>query len=337
MADFMNEMPRGEQRERADSGWERSVLEKMALALVIERRRARRWSVFFRLLVVLYVAGMTAIWLGLWRPWAMSADTETGDGGPHTALVRIDGVIDYDGENSARRVNAALRRAFEDPRTAGVVLEINSPGGSPVQSALVFEEIRRLREAHPATELHVVVGEVCASGGYYIAAAADKIHVSQASLVGSIGVLVDGFGFVGAMHKLGIERRLFAAGQNKGFMDSFSPVAQRERDHLQGLLNQIHEQFIAAVKLGRGERLADDPSLFSGLIWTGQQAIGLGLADSGLGSARAVARDIFKADRLVDFSTSDSLLERVARRFGITFGAALGSGVREGAFAMQWR
>ena len=335
-------MPRGERRPSPDAGWEKSVLEKMALSLVTERRRARRWSVFFRLLVVAYIGFMTAIWLGYLSPPGLSGAAglarQTGDGevGRHTALVRIDGVIKADGDNSAERINAALRQAFEDKGTAGVVLLVNSPGGSPVQSAQIFNEIRRLRAAHENTELHVVVEEVCASGGYYVAAAADRIHVNPASLVGSIGVLIDGFGFVGTMHMLGVERRLFSAGTNKGFMDSFSPVSQRDRDHLQGLLDQIHSQFIDAVRLGRGDRLGDDPELFSGLVWTGARAIELGLAD-GVGSVRQVAREVIGAERVVDFSRQDTLLERAARRLGISLGSALGDGAREGFSAIGWR
>ncbi|MEZ5651912.1 MAG: S49 family peptidase [Burkholderiaceae bacterium] len=342
MNEPMSEMPRGERRPAPNSGWERSVLEKMALELVVERRRARRWSIFFRLLLVAYIGLMTVIWMGLWRPGGEQSGpgislTGNADTGPrHTALVRIDGVIKADGRNSADNINEALRAAFRDPNTAGVVLEINSPGGSPVQSALIYEEMRRLREEFPTTELHVVVGEVCASGGYYVAAAADKIHVSAASLVGSIGVLMDGFGFVGAMHKLGVERRLFSAGENKGFMDSFSPVSERDREHLQALLDQIHRQFIDAVKQGRGERLKSDPSLFTGLVWTGQKAIELGLADD-IGTRGSLARDVFKAERVIDYTERDPLLQRIGRRLGIAFGSGVGDGVREELVSPGWR
>ncbi|MEZ5661193.1 MAG: S49 family peptidase [Burkholderiaceae bacterium] len=342
MNDPLTDMPRGERRPEPGAGWERSVLEKMALSLVIERRRARRWGIFFKLLLVAYVGVMTAIWLGAWTPGGKpdGAGVPVAEGGGqgdrHTAVVRIEGVIKADAQTSAERINAALRAAFRDPKTAGVALLINSPGGSPVQSAMIFDEIRRLREKYPKIELHAVVGEVCASGGYYVAAAADKIHVNPASLVGSIGVLMDGFGFVGAMHKLGVERRLVSAGENKGFMDSFSPVSERDRDHLQGLLDQIHQQFIDAVRLGRGERLGDDPTLFSGLVWTGQKAVELGLAD-GQGSLGSLARDVFKADRVVDFSVRDTLLERLGRRFGFAVGSAVGEGVRSELAGPGWR
>ena len=221
--------------------------------------------------------------------------------------------LDYP-EASAQNINNALEEAFADKRTAGVILRVNSPGGSPVQAGIVHDEIRRLRTKHPQIPLYAVVEDVCASGGYYIAAAADKIFVDKASIVGSIGVLMDAFGFTGTMEKLGIERRLLTAGDNKGFLDPFSPQDAKQKAHAQVLLREIHEQFIDVVRRGRGDRLKDTPELFSGLMWTGSQSVGLGLAD-GLGTVGSVARDVIKADRIVEFTIRENIAERFARRF----------------------
>jgi protease-4 len=243
-------------------------------------------------------------------------------GGKHTALVELRGVIGGEGDGSADTLTDSLRAAFEDPGTAGVLIRINSPGGSPVQAGIVYHEIRRLRAKHPNIPVHAVVEEICASGGYYVAAAADRIYVDRASLVGSIGVLMDGFGFVDAMKKLGVERRLMTAGENKAFLDGFSPLSERHRDHAQSLLDEIHRQFIDAVKRGRGDRLADRPDLFSGLIWTGARSVELGLADA-LGTVHEVARDVIGAERIVDFSQREALADKIARRIGTEGARAL--------------
>jgi protease-4 len=235
--------------------------------------------------------------------------------GRHTALVELSGVIAADSEASADRIKSGLQDAFKDKNTAGVILRVNSPGGSPVQANQINQEIRRLRGLHPKIPLYAVVDEICASGGYYVAAAADKIYVDQASIVGSIGVLMDGFGFTGTMEKLGVERRLMTAGQNKGFLDPFSPLAQEQRDYAQKLLEEIHQQFITVVRQGRGKRLREVPELYSGLIWSGAKSIELGLADE-LGSVDYVAREVIKAEDIVDFTTKESIAERFARRFG---------------------
>jgi protease-4 len=301
---------------------ESNVLETLTSELIEERRSARRWSIFFRLLTLAYLVGVTIYIISMLRPGGDAdgapAITSTG----HTAVVDIRGVIKADSDNSAENVNKALRAAFQHAGTRGVVLRINSPGGSPVQSGLIFDEIKRLRAKHEDTPLYAVVEEVCASGGYYVAAAADRIYVDRASLIGSIGVLMDGFGFVGTMHKLGVERRLFTAGADKGFLDPFSPLSENQRDHLQGLLDEIHEQFIESVRNGRGDRLSKDADLFSGLIWTGSQSVELGLADA-IGSVEAVARDQVEQEKLVSFTARKTLIERVAERVGISLGGAV--------------
>jgi len=296
--------------------WERSLVEKLLTATLVEQRRARRWRIFFRFaglgLLLLFVAAGLG-WLP--APGGVTA-------GRHTAVVEVDGVIESGGEVDADEVIGALRSAFADPGTAGVVLRINSPGGSPVQAGIISDEIRRLRAEHPEIPLHAVVEEVCASGGYYLAAAADRIYVDKASLVGSIGVLMNGFGFTGAMEKLGVERRLLTAGENKGFLDPFSPVSDEQRAHAAKMLDVIHQQFIETVRKGRGDRLRDSPELFSGLVWTGATSIELGLADE-LGSLRSVARDVIKAETLVDYTRRDNLAERLAKRVGMSAGEVL--------------
>lgn len=296
--------------------WERGVLEKIALASVQEQQRARRWGIFFKLLGFAYLFALLFIglgWLGK-RDGAMPAR--------HTAVVEIRGVIAPDHPASAENVAAGLQEAFKDKNTQGVVLRINSPGGSPVQAGYLNDEIRRLRAKYPDTPLYAVVEDICASGGYYVAAATDKIFVNESSIVGSIGVLMDGFGFSGVLEKLGVERRLLTAGENKGFMDPFSPVNPEQKEHAQGMLTAIHNQFIKVVKEGRGERLKNAPEVFSGLMWTGQRSVDLGLAD-GIGSVAYVAREIIKAEDLVDYTPRENIAERVAKRFGAAMAEAL--------------
>ena len=297
-------------------GWERRVLEGLAGAALKEQRAARRWGIFFKLLAFAYLTFVLAVFVDWGTPGEALGD------GKHTALVELQGVIESRGEASAEKINAALQNAFADKGTRGVILRVNSPGGSPVQSGIIYDEIRRLREAHAEIPLYVVVDDICASGGYYVAAAADKIFVNKASIVGSIGVLMDGFGFTGSMDKLGVERRLLTAGDNKGFLDPFSPMDASQRAYAQSMLNEIHQQFIGVVKQGRGKRLKDDPALFSGLMWTGQSSIGLGLAD-GLGTVESVARDVIKAEDIVDFTQKDKLVERFAKRIGAGVGSKL--------------
>ena len=300
----------------AGPGWERATIEKLLMATLEEQRRSRRWRIFFRLAGLGLALLFLAIAFGLIRP------PESASVGRHTALVEIEGVLEPGGQSDADSVIAALRAAFEDSATAGVVLRINSPGGSPVQAGLISDEIRRLRGLHPNVPLYAVVEEVCASGGYYVAAAADRIYVDKASLVGSIGVLMDGFGFTEAMGKLGVERRLLTAGDNKGFLDPFSPLTDGQREHARKMLGTIHQQFIDAVRQGRGDRLKDAPELFSGLVWTGATSVELGLADA-LGSVRSVARDVVKAEDLVDYTRRPNVVERLAKRAGMAAGQAV--------------
>ncbi len=292
-----------------DLQWERKVLEKLALEAVAEQRRGRRWGIFFKLLGF----GYLAVVLGLVVDWGQTE--RLADGAKFTALVNLTGVIRAKGDANAEHVISALQAAFEDKHTAGVILRINSPGGSPVQSGIINDEMLRLRAAHPTIPLHVVVEDVCASGGYYVAAAADKIYVDKASIVGSIGVLVDGFGFTGTMEKLGVERRLLTAGESKGFLDPFSPQNEQHKDHAKKMLGEIHAQFINVVRKGRGKRLKETPEMFSGLMWSGAKSIELGLADD-YGTVDSVARDVFKASDVRDFSVKQNFAERFAKQFG---------------------
>ncbi|MBW7899863.1 MAG: S49 family peptidase [Rhodocyclaceae bacterium] len=288
--------------------WERRTLERLAGDVLREQRAKRRWGIFFKLLGFSYLIAVLVLVVDWGGPEKL-ADRK------HTAVVNLRGTIEAKGEASADSIVASLQSAFEDKRTVGVVLRINSPGGSPVQSGIIYDEIRRLRAKHPEIPLHAVVEDLCASGGYYVAAAADNIYVNKASIVGSIGVLMNGFGFTGSMDKLGVERRLLTAGENKGFLDPFSPQDAKQKEHAQRLLDDIHGQFVAVVREGRGKRLKDAPELFSGLMWTGAQSIQLGLAD-GFGTVESVARDVLKAEKTLDYSVRENLAERFAKRLG---------------------
>jgi protease IV len=294
-------------------GWERATLEKLAFAALNEQRATRRWKTFVRLSWLLFFVFL--VWLVLFRdPTAHDATIE------HTAVVEIKGEIASGADASAEFVNAALRAAFEDSSAKAVVLLIDSPGGSPVQAGMMNDEIRRLKAKYPKP-VYAVVEETCASAAYYIAVAADEIYVDKASIVGSIGVLMDGFGFTGLMEKLGVERRLLTAGENKGFLDPFKPVDVEQRAFAQAMLDQIHQQFITVVKEGRGDRLKETPDMFSGLFWSGEQAVQLGLADQ-LGNLDFVAREVVKTEEIVDYTRRENVAERLAKRFG----AALGEG-----------
>ena len=292
------------------NNWERGVLEKLAMSAIQEQRRARRWGIFFKALTFSYFFIILFLILG----WLGHGDGSLGTG-KHTALIELEGVIAPNNTASADNLIASLQAAFEDKNTLAVVLRINSPGGSPVQAGLVNDEIRRLRGIHPDIPMYAVVGDICASGGYYIAAAADKIYVNKASIVGSIGVLMDGFGFTGTMEKLGIERRLMTAGDNKGFMDPFSPRNAKHEEFTKKMLAEIHQQFISVVKEGRGKRLKESPEVFSGLFWSGQKSIEMGLADE-IGSLGSVARDVIKAENIVDFTSQEGFADRIAKKFG---------------------
>ncbi len=292
-------------------GWERATLEKLAFAALNEQKSSRRWKTFIRLAWLAFFVFL--LWAVMNRG-SVSTDKSTA----HTAVVDIKGEIAAGGETSADAVVAALRSAFEDDGAKAVVLLCNSPGGSPVQAGIMNDEIYRLKAKYKKP-VYAVVEESCASAAYYTVVAADKIFVDKASIVGSIGVLMDGFGFTGLMDKLGIERRLLVAGANKGFLDPFSPQSDAQRAYAQTMLDQIHQQFIAVVKKGRGTRLKETPETFSGLFWTGQQAVDMGLADQ-LGSLDYVARDVVKAKDIVDYTERANVAERLARRFGASIG-----------------
>lgn len=300
--------PPSEDKQKESVAWERKTLERLAFSAMKEQRRTRRWGIFFKFLFTAYLF----ILLLLYFPGQIEVP---GMAARHTALVEVTGIISADTFASAENITKGLQAAFENEHTAGVILRINSPGGSPVQAGYINDEIRRLRQEHPKVPVYAVITDVCASGGYYIAVAADQIYADKASIVGSIGVVLNSFGFVDAMEKLGIERRLFTAGDHKFFLDPFSPVEEFEKQHIQDMLETIHKQFIEVVKEGRGDRLKASPTLFSGLIWTGEEALGLGLVD-GLGSSDYVAREIIKAETIVDYTPQPPLLERFTGRLG---------------------
>ena len=296
------------------------ALEQVARSLLRERRTEQRWRVFFRL-----------AWLGvvlavLWGVF-VARNHVKATSGPHTALVEVRGEIAADGDASAEGLVSALKSAFEDKGAQAVVLRINSPGGSPVQAGIINDEIRRLKAMHKK-KVYAVVEEVCASGAYYIAVAADEIYVDKASLVGSIGVLMDGFGFTGTMEKLGVERRLLAAGSNKGMLDPFSPQNEKQTAYAQAMLEQIHQQFIKVVQEGRGKRLKETPETFSGLFWNGEEAVRQGLADK-FGNLDYVAREIVKAEEVIDYTPRDNVAERLAKRFGAAIGYGAIKALRE--------
>jgi protease IV len=311
-----------------DSAWERKTLEKLVFAALDEQRARRRWGIAFKSLGFAYLLVVLIAVVD----WGAGAEHQER----HTALINLNGVIEAKGESNAENLVAALNSAFEEKNVAGVILRINSPGGSPVQAGIINDEIRRLRGKYPDKLLYAVVEDMCASGGYYVAVAADSIYVNKASIVGSIGVLMDGFGFTGAMDKVGVERRLLTAGENKGFLDPFSPQAPQHKAHAQTLLNDIHQQFIDVVKTGRGKRLKETPEMFSGLMWTGAQSVQMGLAD-GFGSVDSVARDVIKAEKVLDYSVKDNIAERFAKRLGASTFAGFWKGFSESALGVSLR
>lgn len=298
-------------------GWERNVLERLALAALDEQRRARRWGIFFKLFFAAYLVVVLVMLVGDQRGAKALANR-------HTALVEIEGAIAADTQASADNVITGLRAAFEGKNTAGVVIRANSPGGSPVQAGYIYDEIARLREKHPKIPVYAVITDVCASGCYYAVAGADKIYADKASIVGSIGVLMNGFGFVEGMKKLGIERRLLTAGERKGILDPFSNVKPEDRAHAQKLLNRIHQQFIERVREGRGEALKESKDMFSGLFWTGEDALDMGLVDE-IGSASYVAREVIGAEEIVDFSQRENVFDRFAKRIGMAMAEKIGT------------
>ena len=307
-----------------NNNWERGVMEKLAMSAIQEQRRARHWGIFFKTLTFGYLFIILFVFMG----WFDSREAALG-GGKHTALVDMQGVIAPDSQANADNLIPSLQDAFEDKNTEGVILRINSPGGSPVQAGQINDEIRRLRAKHPGIPLYAVVEDVCASGGYYVAVAADRIFVDKASLIGSIGVLMDGFGFTGTMEKLGVERRLITAGENKGFLDPFSAADPAQQKFAKQMLTEIHQQFIDVVRQGRGKRLKETPDTFSGLVWNGQRGVEMGLAD-GYGSIESVARDVIKVEKIVDFTMKESFADRLAKRFGAGVASALGFAIQGG-------
>ena len=305
------------QSDNSNQSWERQALEHLLLENLKETRKARRWKAVFRVLtLVVFVGAILAIFDFHLPGRGMGADK-------HTALVTLEGEISASSMANALDINSSLTAAFENENSAGVILRINSPGGSPVQAGMMNDEIHRLRKLYPGKPFYVVVEDICASGGYYVAVAGDQILVDKASLVGSIGVIMEGFGFTGLMDKLGVTRRMITAGSNKGMMDPFSKENPQQVEMIKTMIDEIHQQFIAVVKAGRGNRLKDTSEIFSGRIWNGEQAIKIGLVD-GYGTVDSVARDFLKAPDILDYTMKENFAERVAKRFGAEVGAAAG-------------
>jgi protease-4 len=308
------------ENEQNSSNWEREVLEKLAFQSLKEQKRNRFWSVLFK--------SLTFIWLFLMLFYMLNwiGGTSGNSAEDHTALIDIQGEIGAQDQVNADSVVSSLHDAYDNKHTKGVILRINSPGGSPVQAGIINDEIKRQRTLHPEIPVYAVVEDICASGGYYIAVAADKIYVDKASIIGSIGVLMDGFGFTGAMEKFGVERRLMTAGENKAMLDPFSPVNPKHKVLAQAMLNEVHQQFIHVVREGRGDRLKETPETFSGLFWSGEAGIKMGLADE-LGSYEYVAREVIKQENIVDFTASEGLADRVARKFGASMTQSMFKGM----------
>ncbi len=305
--------------QNQESKWEHNVIEKIALASIKEQSRARKWGIFFKSLFFIYVFSL----LGM-NAYPKIKASLGGDGKYHTAVIDISGAIAEDKEANAADIIESLRDAVKDDQTKGIILHANSPGGSPVQSNYVYEEIRSIKKEHPNLPIYAVVSDICASGCYYIASATDKIYVNPSSLIGSIGVIMDGFGFVDVMQKLGVERRLLTAGAHKAMLDPFSPPKADETQFMQSLINQVHQQFIDAVKSGRGDRLKETHDMFSGLVWTGEESIKIGISDA-YGNDDYVAKNIISAEKKVNFSQQKSFLDKMSGKLGASFGQALGS------------
>ena len=298
-----------------DEAWARNTLQELALSFYKEQRATRRWKIFFRSLWAVLFVWM--LWIASHPPGMGKTEVTR----PHTALIEIHGEISDEAPSNARWLMNSLQEAFEDKDAKAVVMHINSPGGSPVQAGLINDEIQRLKAKHDKP-IYAVCSEMCASAAYYIAVGADRIYVNKASVVGSIGVLMDGFGFTGLMDKLGVERRMLTAGENKGLLDPFTPLDKNQRALAQQMLDNIHRQFIDVVKAGRGDRIKGGSEVFSGLFWTGDKAIELGLAD-GLGSLDSVARDVVEAEEIIDYTRSENVAERLVKRFGMSVGEGM--------------
>jgi len=300
-----------------NEGWEKKLVEDLALASLKEKRTTRRWGIFFKLAFLAYVVGLLVLYYSPFDPASLEKTTDE-----HTAVIDIKGIISSESEASADLIVTALRDAFDDKKTKGVVLRMNTPGGSPVQSGYINDEIYRLKELHPDIKVYAVISDVCASGGYYIAAAADEIYANKGSMVGSIGVLMNGFGFENVIDKLGVTRRLYTAGEHKGFLDPFTEPKENDVLHAKSMLANIHKQFVEVVKKGRGEKLKDDPLLFSGYVWTGEQSLELGLVDN-LGSTSYVAREVIGAEETKDFTVSEAFLDRFAKKMGASIATTM--------------
>jgi len=298
-------------------GWEKKLVEDLAMASLKERRTTRRWGIFFKLAFFAYIVGLVVLYYVPFDPASLDKGADE-----HTAVINIEGVISSESKASADFVITGLRDAFEDKKTKGVILRMNTPGGSPVQSGYINDEIYRLKELHPDIKVYAVIVDVCASGGYYIAAAADEIYADKGSMVGSIGVLMNSFGFENAIDKVGVTRRLYTAGEHKGFLDPFTKPREEDIDHAKGMLKNIHKQFVEVVKKGRGDKLKDDPLLFSGYVWTGEQSMELGLVDK-LGSSSYVAREIIGAEEIKDFTVTESFMDRFAKKMGASMVATM--------------
>ncbi len=314
-------MPNQDPVAKPQSNKEWQLIEKLVMSMQAEQKRSRRWRIFFRFLGFAYLLLM----LVLFYPTRMGSNAEMDTSSAHTALVDVKGIIADDAEANADSLSTALRKAFEAEHSQAVLLRINSPGGSPVQSNYVYREIRRLKDKHPEKKVYAVITDLGASGAYYIAAAADEIYVDPSSIVGSIGVIMAGFGFVDAIEKLGIERRVLTSGEHKALMDPFAPLQEEEKEHFQAMLDNVHDTFINAVKEGRGDRLKSDehPEIFTGLVWSGSKAVELGLAD-GFGSPGSVARDVIQVEKVVDYTVLPNPLERWLQGFGVSVGKGLG-------------
>ena len=308
--------------DKENKNWEKQTIEKIALASLGEQRSSRRWGVFFKIIGLIYLGWVLFFVLS-------STNKSTLASGDFTALIRLNGEIGVDSEISAIDVKSSLKEVYESPGTKALILAINSPGGSPVQSGIINDEILRYKALNPQIPVYAVIEDVCASGGYYVAVAADKIFVDKASIVGSIGVLMNGFGFDRAINNLGIERRLITSGKNKAILDPFLPVDPKQKDFMQKLLNEVHEQFIKVVKRGRGNKLVNNSDIFSGLFWSGESAIKLGLADS-FGNVDLVAREIVKYEKIVDFTIESSFSDRFAKKLGAGIGSSLGKDFLKG-------
>ena len=304
-----------EPSQNNNNAWQQQTIEKLALSGLKEQKTARRWSIFFKSLTFLYLFILLIMAFG----WFGGKNTA----GPHTALIEINGVIEAGGEVNADSFISSLQDAYDSSGTKGIILRFNTPGGSPVQAGIINDEIRRQKALHPKIPVYGVVEDICASGGYYIAVATDKIYVDKGSIVGSIGVLMDGYGFTEVMKKVGVERRLMTAGENKGMLDPFSPINPKQQAFAQSMLNEVHEQFKAVVRQGRGSRLKETPETFSGLFWSGDQSIKLGLADA-LGSADYVAREVIKQEEIVDYTNQETVVDRFAKRLGASMAKSIG-------------